>query len=131
MLLVFSMMIASVLVQVELDIFSGRPNPSWSLSAEETQEFWKLFRTLNVSSQAASTREGLGYRGLIVREVEESNEKPHEILICDELVVARHVGKTRALVDKGRALERWLLKTAKGQIDETLYKEVMSELEGN
>ena len=53
------------LVQVELDIFSGRVNPVWPLSSDESQEFLHLFQSLPRVT-AGTIREGLGYRGMIV-----------------------------------------------------------------
>ncbi len=117
-------------MQVELDIFSGRPNPHWNLTPQETQKFWELFYGLREGQPGLSIREGLGYRGLIVREVEDSNDRPHEIVICDEVVAARWVSKLQQLRDKGRTLEQWLLQTARGRIDEDIYLEAMSEIEG-
>src|SRR5258708_4345888 len=52
-------------VRVELDIFSGRPNPSWMLAPPERDE---LLRALSAAKREAAARElpGLGYRGFAV-----------------------------------------------------------------
>jgi hypothetical protein len=51
---------------LELDVFSGRPNPRWNLTAEETTHLHKLLRDL---PQVPETREsGLGYRAFVLTE---------------------------------------------------------------
>jgi hypothetical protein len=54
--------------EVELDIFSGRPNPRWTLSPQEEQEFLTRLLDKSVPMTSVSAVEGnLGYRGFIVR----------------------------------------------------------------
>jgi hypothetical protein len=49
---------------VELDAFSGRPNPSWRLSDTEAAEFARLIAGLAPASGGSSPHlPGLGYRG--------------------------------------------------------------------
>ena len=50
---------------LELDMYSGRPNPVWQLTAAEVSELEARFADLRASS--ASTPEHLGYRGFILR----------------------------------------------------------------
>ncbi len=50
---------------VELNLFSGRPNPTWRLTAEESSEFLKRFAQLRPTNTGRAL-ENLGYRGLIV-----------------------------------------------------------------
>jgi len=50
---------------VELDVFSGRPNPTWSLSAEQVKELIGLFQNLPPADQSAPET-GLGYRGFLI-----------------------------------------------------------------
>lgn len=50
---------------VELDVFSGRPNPTWSLSAEQIRELLEAFRDLPPADQP-SPENGLGYRGFLL-----------------------------------------------------------------
>lgn len=51
-------------VEVELDVFSGRPNPHWTLGGDRAQELPDLLRDL----EPAESREppGLGYRGFLL-----------------------------------------------------------------
>jgi hypothetical protein len=57
-------------LEVELDIFSGMPNPAWALSEAREKTLLELLRSDRgqVSpARTASGRLGLGYRGMVVR----------------------------------------------------------------
>lgn len=117
-------------MHVELDVFSGRPNPQWELTPQEAVEFLNLFRALLEHKVEGRIREGLGYRGFIVVEKEKSIEGYDEILICNELAVARRGRESRQFADKDRKLEQWLLQTGKGRLDSSLFQQILSEIEG-
>lgn len=55
----------SLRATVEIDIFSGRPNPSGLLTVEQTD--WLLEALNNLPTTDKSPFDGLGYRGLVVR----------------------------------------------------------------
>ena len=48
---------------VELDVFSGRPNPRWELDETRSQELWQLQSRLQVSKRTHAEPPGLGYKG--------------------------------------------------------------------
>lgn len=52
-------------VLVELDIFSGRPNPRWVVSDRTAQRLYRLCRDLQRTDQLAPQPPALGYRGFI------------------------------------------------------------------
>ena len=52
--------------QVELDIFSGRPNPVWGLTGAQIDEMGEIVRTLPLATEEPPAQPGLGYRGFIV-----------------------------------------------------------------
>jgi hypothetical protein len=53
---------------VELDIFSGRPNPRWTLTASEEAELLQRLLDRSVPTTSMSITDGkLGYRGFLVR----------------------------------------------------------------
>jgi hypothetical protein len=54
-------------ITVELDIFSGRPNPSWTLGPAERTALLDLLRDVNAPAEPRGLPPGLGYRGLVVR----------------------------------------------------------------
>jgi len=49
---------------VELDVFSGRPNPTWALTAAEGDDLLARSKCLPAADEEMSA--GLGYRGFIV-----------------------------------------------------------------
>ena len=51
---------------VELDVFSGRPNPRWELDEQRSHELRQLERRLTPAGQAAPEPPGLGYRGFVL-----------------------------------------------------------------
>jgi hypothetical protein len=60
------------MLEVELDIFSGMPNPTWVLSKRQETTLYELLRAESgqISSVTAlEKRFGLGYRGLTVRRI--------------------------------------------------------------
>jgi hypothetical protein len=52
---------------VELDLFSGRPNPRWELDARGRDHLAQLLRRLRPAAAAADLP-GLGYRGFVWRD---------------------------------------------------------------
>jgi hypothetical protein len=50
---------------VELDVFSGRPNPRWELDEPGTSELRRLQSRLTAARQAPVEPPGLGYRGFL------------------------------------------------------------------
>ena len=50
---------------IELDAFSGRPNPRWELDYADSNTLRALIAGLPASSEAPAEPAGLGYRGFI------------------------------------------------------------------
>lgn len=95
---------------VEVDLYSGRPNPIFALSSEATGEFFRRFAALPPASGAVGVREeGLGYRGLrLTQALPEASVA--EIRVLNGTVAIREVeGTERLLADPRRELERWLV----------------------
>ncbi|MEG4216010.1 hypothetical protein QUA28_11780 [Microcoleus sp. Pol14C4] len=111
-------------MQVEVDMFSGRLNPQWELTVQESQQFTQRLQSLSTHQGEGSVNEGLGYRGLIVRESGEEVEGEREIVISNGLIVAISKGKSQQLTDKNRTLEKWLIQTGEGRLDGELYHQI-------
>ena len=114
-------------MQIELDVFSGRPNPTWSLNDEQARECLARFKALKMSESKRVPYNGLGYRGFKVDGFQEYDE----VTVGAEIVEASRGGKRYQWFDEGRNLEKYLLKTAKGHIDEDLYQIIASAIEKN
>ncbi len=107
--------------KVELDIFSGRPNPCWTMTAAEALAFTDRLDGLP-PAEPCPLFAGLGYRGLIVtleRPLAESTVRIQRGMAQ----IARGGGTDRLYFEAwGRALERWLLETGKRQLPADLLR---------
>ncbi len=52
-------------MRVELDVFSGRPNPRWELDEDSAAALRRLLSRLSVSTDTPPRQPGLGYRGFV------------------------------------------------------------------
>lgn len=72
-------------VEAELDIFSGRPNPRWMLSAEQLE---RLRRQLNEPVPAAAPPPlGLGYRGFVITNLGQDRSIPQQLRVYRSVVI--------------------------------------------
>lgn len=97
-------------VQVELDIFSGMPNPTWALTNAQVATFIKHLAALPPSSPTELSG-NLGYRGFIVQVMQEAGTQL--IHIQNGTVHISKGIKDIYARDEGRKLEQWLLSTGK------------------
>ena len=112
---------------VVLDVFSGRPNPTWSLDAEPTAALRSLLAALP-STPAAAPLDGLGYRGFLV-ELKDQTGATVERLSAYRGLVQRQPGDPSAvLLDPGRTVERFLLDSGRSQLDPALFNDVELQL---
>jgi hypothetical protein len=113
---------------VELDVFSGRPNPIWSLPDAQRQQL--LTRLAGLSPGAPAPYPGrLGYRGLLVHFNLPPYGMPETIQIFQGAVCYELGGTRTCRVDAGRGVERWLLETAdRSQVDVELLDSILSEI---
>ena len=121
-------MAEETVVQVELDIFSGRVNPTWHLSTDESTEFLKLFRALPPAPEG-TIRDGLGYRSINVTVLGGTVAGFDSVRCSAGIVVAQRAGSGQKFIDRDRALERWLLRTSEGRIDEEIRAAIDHELD--
>jgi hypothetical protein len=50
---------------VELDLFSGRPNPRWQLNEVQATKLGELHSQLPAAAEMSPAPPGLGYRGFL------------------------------------------------------------------
>jgi hypothetical protein len=117
----------SAIFEVVLDVFSGRPNPVWTLGGGLANDLEKRLRHLHeVKRSHEVTPPDLGYRGLRVtrKGAGERNawEAPYEVyggvVMHGDLLYA----------DEGRSLERWLLASGGTGVEEDLRKQIVHEM---
>lgn len=105
--------------EVELDIFSGMPNPTWILTNAEADSFVRKLAALSRTS-AGELSGNLGYRGFIVQCTQGANTQL--IRIQNGIV---HISKDVTNVyahDEDRELERWLLTTGRPHLKNGLFQ---------
>jgi hypothetical protein len=105
------------MLEVELDVFSGMPNPTWTLSPRQEGTLYELLRAEPTQISSVTAREqrfGLGYRGLIVRRTKTDDGPWQKSLrarrrpMPDEFRVGRRPARKDSAAD-------WLLRTAEPQ----------------
>lgn len=112
--------------QVQLDIFSGRPAPTWALSAADTRALRDRVATLPAANQ--SMPEGhLGYRGFIVTLPHTTNALTSTVLVYHDAIAYERDGEPRLLRDVDRRIERLLIASAKDYLDAETYAALVSQ----
>lgn len=114
-------------IQITLDIFSGRPNPTWELSDEQAKQLKDKVYSLREKSllKTPSIFYGLGYRGFIITTIGEA-DLPEKLLVNANLV---DFGWTReSYVDQDHNVELWLLETAGNFLDDDTKKIVLEDI---
>lgn len=92
-------------MEVELDVFSGRPNPSWSLSPAEEKELLRRLSGLP-PTDSLPTPADLGFRGFRIV------EPGRELRVFGGTVTISDNAGTRSLADTS-GMERWLAEQAR------------------
>lgn len=85
---------------VEIDLFSGRPNPSFVLDAAGTSELLRLVAGATKAARAVAPREGLGFRGFVV-----SVEGGPQLFVSGPAI---SIGSEQ-LLDETQSIEKFLL----------------------
>lgn len=114
----------SACCEVELDIFSGMPNPTWTLTTAEADTFLKQVDALPPTS-GKQLSGNLGYRGFIVQ-----CTKGAEMQIIRIQTGIVHISKGATVayaLDENRQLERWLLNTARRHLKNEVFQIVERE----
>jgi hypothetical protein len=114
--------------RVELDVFSGRPNPTWMLTAAETKTFRDMVAALP-SRGTLTLPDPLGYRGLLVSlPAEEVNGSVTTWRIWRGVVQRTFDATLTFYVDSDRALEMWLLQSGQIHIKPDVFKTIQAEI---
>lgn len=115
---------------VTLDVFSGRPNPTWTLTKEQAILF------LNNISQIKPTNENiqnypekiLGYRGFIVDQITNKDLPLKRFEIYNGAIKVLSNSSSYLLKDKDFQIEKWLLQTAYNHIDKDTFNFVKEDI---
>lgn len=115
-------------IEVEADLFSGRPNPSWSLSVAEMARWRRLVARLPPAAEGAYPSR-LGYRGLRLTLSFPGREAGTAEVADGRLRLQDGEAAPRVLADPGREVERWLVATGHEKVEAGLYATVAAEAE--
>lgn len=110
-------------VEVMLDIFSGRPNPRWTLSDEQVNDLQARLRALPEARPVVPP--GLGYRGFIVTNPGNDPRLPSRIGVFASVITITNVQATSSYQDANN-IEGWLI----GQARERGYGDVIDRFRG-
>lgn len=111
--------------EVELDIFSGMPNPTWALTPAEEESVERRLAALACTSPSEPSGR-LGYRGLIVKTA--YGPAARLIRVHAGSVHITHGETTTHGRDEGRGLERWLIETGRPYLPEDVLEIVDREV---
>jgi hypothetical protein len=114
--------------KVTLQIFSGRENPSWSLSEKQIDELLVLLNDLP-KAEPGDFQDGLGYRGFQVVLTENTTEKTHEILACKGQIFYKTAEAEKYFTDRDKRVEIFLLKSGDDYLDDKLSESIKDEIE--
>jgi hypothetical protein len=121
------------MVKITLDIFSGMPNPSWTLSEDDTKELIDRFAGKAMPS-LDSVENVLGFRSYVV-EAESDDEEMIKKLpatfrvggaLPQKYVTMKGMALPSLTMDESDEAAHWLLTTADNAIDEELIRHVES-----
>lgn len=115
----------SARVEVELDIFSGNPNPVWILSEADGVLFLNELAMLPKDSDKELS-DNLGYRGFIAKMINGTEES--FVRIQNGTVQLSQNETNIFYSDQDRHLERWLLNSGKPTLKSDLFKIVEAHL---
>lgn len=114
--------------KVTLNIFSGKKNPTWSLSKEDVESLLSIVKGLP-AADSGDFFDGLGYRGFQVSMSGPATAARSRITVYRGRVRYDDGGNVRYLADKDRQVEQLLLKSGSLHLKPGLYKTVEREVQ--
>jgi len=128
LLLSILLLVGCTTSKIELDIFSGIPNPTWMLTFSEASDLTSRISRLDPTEETGQRPENLGYRGFIVQTIAASSAAVQTIRAYHGIVEVVDSIKTAYYLDPQRQIELWLLATAKPPLADDLTAEIVKEI---
>ncbi|MEI7645308.1 MAG: hypothetical protein WCJ55_13605 [Chloroflexales bacterium] len=113
-------------LSVEADLFSGRPNPTWQLAPNDIQALQDDLAPLPLRAIPATTFDGLGYRGFIVRMIDDPQRDTLTIHVYHDIVRIERGGTTTVYEDVTRGIEHLLMQSASHNVPPDIYAILVS-----
>jgi hypothetical protein len=114
-------------VVVTLDVFSGRPNPTWPLAEGTTVEFLRRLHALDSSKAAPREFEDLGYRA-VSAEFADETKGTVVVKASRGVVTLDRAGQRVHYLDSGRQFESWLVNTGAAHLTADILRYVTGEI---
>jgi hypothetical protein len=114
--------------KVTLQVFSGRENPSWSLSEKQIDELLALLKDLP-KAEPSDFQDGLGYSGFQVELTGNATEKTQTIVASKGRIFYKTAEAEAYFDDPKRRLETFLLKSGDAYLEKNLSESVRNEIE--
>lgn len=117
------------ILNVTLDVFSGRPDPNWILTKDQTSNFLKNISRIKPMEKVHDNPDKvLGYRGFIVEEKSIKDEPLKRFEIYNGVIKVVTNELSYVLEDKDYQIEKWLLQNAYIHVDNSLFNFVKEEI---
>ena len=116
---------------VELDIYSGLPNPTWTIAPALASDLEGRIASLNSSREISECPQNLGYRGFIVQSLDAQSNSIQTLHACRGVIKVTDAIGSRYYVDPQRQIELWLLASsalAQPPISEELAAQIVKEI---
>jgi hypothetical protein len=113
--------------RLTLEVFSGRPNPTWLLSEQEEQQLAERLEALNepTDRRPSGSYGGLGYRGFSISRDLLHPQGPLSLLI-HEGIVDHQFGGSNMVADSG--LESWLAEIGRSHVPDVVQEHVRASI---
>jgi hypothetical protein len=108
-----------------LEVFSGRPDPTWTLSGQQTAELSRRLQALELSTAKTVEFDGLGYRA-IRAELQVAAKGTAVLTAARGAVTLDDAGERYQYAD----VELWLVNTGAGHVPPDVLRYVTSEIAG-
>src|SRR5262245_50509919 len=111
-------------MQIEVDLFSGRPNPHWELSAAESGEVLALLDALP-ACPFGPPPESLAFRGFVLT-IPGTGERI--VSYRGNVWRLKPAGNT-CFRDSDRTLDQWLMSSSLSHLDSSVYELLSQEVD--
>jgi len=113
-------------MQIQVDIFSGRPNPAWEATPQEAEDIEAVLASLPVAAgDVPPPSEQLGFRGFWLSD-RQSNRR---IYVHGSAVQIQTAATVTAKLDSGRQLQQMLVNMSRSHLDVNLFDFLVSQLD--
>jgi hypothetical protein len=111
-------------MQVVLDVYSGRPNPSWEITAEESEQLLATLRQLPERT-TGDLPASLGYRGVVLQGGAVRALGFERITARGRAVLAEGAQGRRLFSDSERIFEGQAAATGQGRVDLSEFTKIL------